>query len=87
MAELVHDLIATSALHMPSKSALSYKKQFISFKNLDIAVSKSADFFLTLDLQKSDRVAIFLEKRIENIVGMFGANRAGGVFEIGRAHV
>ena len=80
MAELVHDLIATSALHMPSKSALSYHKQLLSFENLDIAVSKAADFFLTLELQKSDRVAIFLEKRIENIVGMFGANRAGGVF-------
>ncbi len=80
MAELVHDLIAISARRAPSKSALSYQKQPISFADLDVTVSKAADFFLTLDLQKSERVATFLEKRIENIVGMFGANRAGGVF-------
>lgn len=80
MAELVHDLITESAQRTPTNFALVYQKQAVNFENLEDAVNKAANLFRHLEIQKSERVAIFLEKRIENIVGMFGAARAGGVF-------
>lgn len=80
MSELVHDLIAASARRTPEKVALVYQKQFVTFAALDHSVSAAATLFLARGLQKSERVATFLEKRVENIVGMFGATRAGGVF-------
>lgn len=80
MGKLVHDLIAESTFHAPTKTALIFQKQATSFAQLDSAVDKATDLFLNLGLQKSERVATFLEKRTENIVGMFAATRAGGVF-------
>ena len=80
MGELIHDLIAESALRVPTKAALIFQKQTISFATLDSMVNKVADLLLALNLKKSDRVATFLEKRIENIAAMFAAARAGGVF-------
>lgn len=79
MGELIHDLIADSAIQVPTKAALIFQQQETTFSQLDNLVDKAADLFLTLSLKKSERVAIFLEKRIENIASMFGAARAGGV--------
>ncbi len=80
MSELIQDLILESATRTPEKTALIYQKQAVSFAQLDRQVDQVANLFLTLGLQKSERVAIFLEKRIENIAAMLAANRAGGVF-------
>ena len=80
MGELIHDLIAASARRAPNRAALVYQKQSVTFTGLDSAVSAAAQLFLGHGLKKSERVATFIEKRVENIVGMFGAARAGGVF-------
>ena len=75
MGKLVHDLIAESTFRAPTKTALIIQKQATSFAQLDSAVDKATDLFLNLGLQKSERVATFLEKRTENIVGMFSSAR------------
>ena len=80
MGELIQELVLESASRVPGKIALVCQKQAITFAQLDDQVNQAADLFLALGLQKSERVATFLEKRVENIVGMFGAARAGGVF-------
>ena len=80
MGELIHDLITASARRAPSQVALVYQKQSVTFSTLDKAVSAAANVFLAHGARKSERIATFLEKRVENIVGMFGAARAGGVF-------
>ncbi len=35
---------------------------------------------LALGLDRGDRVAVYLEKRLETIAALFGASAAGGVF-------
>ena len=80
MSQLIHDLVLQSARIAPSNIALAYQKQTISYAQLDRLVDNAADLFLTLGLEKSDRMATFLEKRIENIGAMFAAASAGGVF-------
>jgi acyl-CoA ligase (AMP-forming) (exosortase A-associated) len=80
MGELIQELVLESASREPEKIALVYQKQAITFARLDDRVNQAADLFLTLGIQKSERVAIFLEKRTENIAAMLAAVRAGGVF-------
>ena len=80
MSQLLHDLIAQSARIAPANVALVYQKQAINYVQLERLVDSAADLFLTLDIEKSERVATFLEKRIENVGAMFAAARAGGVF-------
>ena len=44
------------------------------------AVREVAGTLLTLGLRRGARVAVYLEKRPENVSAMFGAAAAGGVF-------
>jgi acyl-CoA synthetase (AMP-forming)/AMP-acid ligase II len=37
----------------------------------------AAGLFLGLELQRSERVAVYLEKRLDTVVAMFGASAAG----------
>ena len=80
MSVLIQDLLLESAARAPENSALVYQKQNVSFASLSQSVGQAANLFLDLGLKKSERVAIFLEKRVENIAAMFAATQAGGVF-------
>ncbi len=80
MAELLHELIFETAQVMPEREALIYQKTRLSYGELAGEVSAAAGVLLGLGLLKSERVAVYLEKRIETITAMFGASAAGGVF-------
>lgn len=80
MAELLHELIFETAQDMPDREALVYQKSRLSYGELAAEVSNVASILLGLGLAKSERVAVYLEKRIETVTAMFGASAAGGVF-------
>ncbi|WP_219118160.1 acyl-CoA ligase (AMP-forming), exosortase A system-associated [Janthinobacterium sp. UMAB-56] len=80
MATLIHDLIFDTALRAPHASALSWQGEEISYAALAQSVREAACTLLTLGLQRGARVAVYLEKRPENVSAMFGAAAAGGVF-------
>ncbi|WP_137938908.1 acyl-CoA ligase (AMP-forming), exosortase A system-associated [Chitinivorax sp. B] len=80
MPTLVHELILTTADRTPSHSALVYQGHTLDYATLAQQVRGLANGLLARDLAKSERVAIYLEKRFETVVGMFGAAAAGGVY-------
>ena len=80
MAELLHDLIFETAQDMPDREALVYQKSVLNYRELAAEVSDAAGALLDLGLAKSERVAVYLEKRIETVTAMFGTSAAGGVF-------
>ena len=80
MAELLHELIFETAQKAPDREALVYQKSRLSYRELAAEVSAAADALIGLGLAKSERVAVYLEKRIETVTAMFGASAAGGVF-------
>ena len=80
MAELLHELILESAERIPDKEALVYQKSRLNYSELAAAVEDAADALIGLGLAKSERVAVYLEKRIETVAAMFGTSAAGGVF-------
>lgn len=75
-----HHLLAAAAQAFPDTSALTYKRDTISYG----AAWRDAQAFgaqlLALGAGRGDRVAIYLEKRIETVLAMVGASVAGSMF-------
>ena len=77
---LLPELIAESALKNPSAPALCGHGSSMAYAALDLAVRQFASGVLTLGIQRSERIAIYLDKRVETVVASFGATAAGAVF-------
>ncbi len=77
---LLHALILETARRTPEAPALTYGAQHASYGELAGQVQSFANGLMSLGLARSERVAIYLEKRFETVVASFGAPAAGGVF-------
>jgi acyl-CoA ligase (AMP-forming) (exosortase A-associated) len=80
MTELLSDLVFQSAKRTPDAPALSLGEKTLSYGELAGQVRDTAAAFMALGIGKSERIAIYLEKRLENVIAMFGASAAGAVF-------
>lgn len=77
---LLHELVQRSAARSPEAPALTYGNTSCDYGTLAAQVSGFAFGLMALGLDRGDRVAIYLEKRPETVVGSFGAPAAGCVF-------
>lgn len=77
---LIHDLIFHQAAITPSNEALCEAKRSLNYFDLRHEINASANLLLQLGLDGRERVAVYLEKRIDTVVALFGAAAAGGVF-------
>jgi acyl-CoA ligase (AMP-forming) (exosortase A-associated) len=75
-----HHLLSTAATHTPDSLALTYKQDSLTYAEAWQRTRGEAAQLLGLGLQAGDRVAIYLEKRLETVVAMFAVSAAGGVF-------
>jgi len=80
MSTLIHDFIFRSARYTPNADALVYGKQHLDYGTLAANVHNAAAGLLGAGIGRGERVAVYLEKRIENVTAMFGAAAAGAVF-------
>ena len=80
MSELVHDLIFRVAETAPAAPALACGAVRLDYASLGAAVEAAAQMLLGAGVGRGERVAIFLEKRVEAVAAMFGAAAAGAVF-------
>ncbi|MGH8580311.1 MAG: acyl-CoA ligase (AMP-forming), exosortase A system-associated [Gammaproteobacteria bacterium] len=80
MADLLPELIFRSADHSPDLEALVFERQALSYGDLSTLVQKTASGLIDLGLEHQERVAVYLEKRPETVMAMFGSAAAGGVF-------
>jgi len=76
---LLHELIAHTAARTPAAPALTAAAVTWPYAALAQAVQAFAAGLLQLNLARSERVGIYLEKRFETVVASFGAAAAGGV--------
>jgi len=77
---LLHELIAVAAHRTPSAIALTSGGAHLSYEDLNLGVAQFASGLMDLGISRSDRVAIYLEKRFEAVIASFGAPAAGAVF-------
>ncbi len=80
MNALIHDLPRARADIRPEAPALRDGKRDLDYGALAGDIARAADLFLALGLRRAERVAVYLEKRLETAVALFGAAAAGGVF-------
>jgi acyl-CoA ligase (AMP-forming) (exosortase A-associated) len=80
MSELVHDLIFDAARRSPHAEALAGGGARLDYAALAQAVAQAAGRLLATGLARSERVAVYLDKRIETVTALFGAAAAGAVF-------
>lgn len=76
----VHDLLAERAASAPDSPALTYKSETQSYAEAWAAARAVALQLQKLGLRRGDRVAIYLEKRLETVAALFGTSAAGGLF-------
>ena len=79
-ATLLHQFVAAAALRAPQRPALTFGHDAADYATLARDVEGFASGLLQLGLSRSDRVGIYLDKRIETVVACFGTAAAGGVF-------
>ncbi|GAB3433953.1 acyl-CoA ligase (AMP-forming), exosortase A system-associated [Massilia solisilvae] len=80
MPVLIHDVIFETAARTPQAAALAYGHERLDYAALAAAVRRAAGALLAAGVKRADRVAVYLEKRIENVAAMYGASLAGAVF-------
>lgn len=78
--ELLHHLIQFSAERNPDAIALSHSGIHLAYAELATASELCAAGLQTLGLARGERVAVYLEKRVETVVACFGTTTAGGAF-------
>ncbi|MBU3998811.1 MAG: AMP-binding protein, partial [Gammaproteobacteria bacterium] len=77
---LLPELITVTARRTPQALALTCGAFSLSYSELQSQVSRFASGLMRLDLRRSERVGIYLDKRFETVIASFGAPAAGGVF-------
>ena len=76
----LHHLVEHRARSHPDSPALTFKKETLSYEALWTQVRGVAAGFRELGVVREQRVAVFLDKRIETVVAIFGASAAGAAF-------
>jgi acyl-CoA ligase (AMP-forming) (exosortase A-associated) len=79
MPELVHDLLLATAARAPRAQALGGARE-LGYDELAARVEAFARATAAAGVGRLDRVAVWMDKRIETVVAIFGASRAGAVF-------
>ena len=77
---LLSDLVTQAAGRWPDRPALTHDGATLSYTLLAQQVRAAADGLAALDVQRGERVAVYLDKCVEMVVACFGAAAAGAVF-------
>jgi acyl-CoA ligase (AMP-forming) (exosortase A-associated) len=80
MTVLFHDLLLRSAATLPAKECLAHGKRVVSFAQLLEDVRHVAHVLRRAGVSSGDRVAIHLDKSIEEATAMLAVSMAGGIF-------
>ena len=79
MTQLIHDFILRSARVAPDAEALVDGQARISYGALATQLESVAAGLAAHGMVGGGRVAVYLDKNVENVAAMFGATLAGGV--------
>jgi acyl-CoA ligase (AMP-forming) (exosortase A-associated) len=75
-----HHLVTDAAATTPDAPALTDNSRTCTYGELAVMVRSFAGGLVAQGLQREDRVAVWLDKRVETVVSMAGTSAARGVF-------
>jgi acyl-CoA ligase (AMP-forming) (exosortase A-associated) len=76
----LHHLVEDRARSHPDMPALTFKKETLTYDALCTQITAAAAGLGELGVAREERIAVYLEKRIETVVAIFGAAAAGAAF-------
>ncbi len=79
---LVNQFLSRSVDLYPGKEALICPEGRYLYREIGERVKEFSDLLLNMNVNKSDRVMIFLENSLESVVAIFGILEVGGVFVV-----
>jgi acyl-CoA ligase (AMP-forming), exosortase system type 1 associated len=80
MTKLLFELPLDSSARSPESTCLTHKAARLTYGELATGLERLAGALLALELEKLDRVAVYLPKQFETVITMFAAARAGCTF-------
>jgi acyl-CoA ligase (AMP-forming) (exosortase A-associated) len=80
MDSLIHHMLYTSAQRSPEKEALVYGEQRLDYAEVARLTSGVAAGLRRAGIARGDRVGIYLEASVEQVLSIFAISAAGGVF-------
>ena len=79
-SHLLHDLVARSAERHPDHLAVADGERTLSYADLEHRSNQVARLLVDTGVQRGDRVALYLDKSLESVVGLYGILKAGGAY-------
>ena len=80
MDYLLHHMLISSARRFPDKEALVCGAERLSFNDLARKVASFAAALQAAGVRRGDRVGIYLEASVAQVISIFGISQAGAVF-------
>jgi len=80
VARTVDELLLPAARDFADRPALTAGAASLSYAEVLEGVRSTAAGLARLGLRRGERVAVFLDKRVETVLAFLGTSRAGGVF-------
>ena len=80
MTGLLHEFILASAGRASAAIALREAGKEVTYGDVARNIASASNLLLSLGLERRERVAVYMEKRIDTVVALFSAAAVGGVF-------
>jgi acyl-CoA ligase (AMP-forming) (exosortase A-associated) len=77
---LLHHMLRASVLRFPEKEALVHGDQRLTYKEVSTRVTGVALGLRAAGLRRGERVGVYLDPGIDQVISIFGVSQAGGVF-------
>ncbi len=77
---LIHHMLEASALRQPGKEALVHDDQRLTYDQVTRQTASLAHGLRTAGVQRGDRLGIYLDASVPQVLSIFGTSAAGGVF-------
>jgi acyl-CoA ligase (AMP-forming) (exosortase A-associated) len=77
---LTHHMLCTSAFRFPEKEALVHGGQRLTYAEVSQRVGSLAYGLREAGLQRGDRIGVYLDPSVAQVISLFGISQADGVF-------
>src|SRR4051812_46178750 len=80
MENLIHHMLQMSARRFPAKEALVHGEDRLVYSEVAGRVERLAAGLRAAGLHRGDRIGIYLEPSVAQVISIFAISHAGGVF-------